>query len=166
MRGRKPKPTALHALQGTTNVTRHRERRTEPKAEGELQDEPPDWMTDSQKEAWRYAVANAPKGVLKAIDRAVLAVWVEAEDRHRIAAIGQRKLDEGNKLPLLLKGKDGQPAASPYLGIMTKAALVLMKAASELGFSPAARPRLTGGEAPQEDSPWAMLQVIDGGRAG
>jgi phage terminase small subunit len=137
MRGRKPKPTALHKLQGTFNATRHRHRLAEPKPTGDLA-EPPGWMTEEQQEAWHYALAHAPAGLLKLIDRSMLAIWIVAEDRHRIAAIMQAKLDEGSEHPLLSGGKD----ESPYVRIGERAALIIMKAAAELGFTPTSRPRL------------------------
>ncbi len=167
MRGRKPKPTALHKLEGTLSTTRHAGRRTEPRAEGVL-DEPPDWMTDRQQAAWRYAIANAPRGVLTRIDRGVLAVWVEAEDRHRTASMMQARLDSQTNAPLLSKTKDGTVVPSPYLSIINRTALIMLKAASELGFSPASRPRL--GTPPEiddpgdEESPWRRLKVIYGGK--
>lgn len=166
MRGRKPKPTVLHALQNTTNVTRHRVRTQEPKLDGALKKAPPDWMTESQKAGWRHALKHAPRGLLKPIDRGVLAVWVEAEDRHRTAAIQQARLDANNEQPLLMKTAEGLTYVSPYLNILTKAALLMIKAASELGFSPASRPRISVPDEPAKDSPWSVLQVIDGGRAG
>lgn len=165
MRGRKPKPTVLHALQNTTNVTRHRARRREPKLDGALSSTPPSWMTESQRAGWRYALKHAPRGLLKPIDRGVLAVWVEAEDRHRTAAIQQARLDADNEQPLLVKGAEGQSCVSPYLAIMTKAALLMIKAASELGFSPASRPRISVPEERSKGSPWSVFEVIDGGRA-
>jgi hypothetical protein len=50
--------------------------------------------------------------------------------------------------------------------VMTTAAAVMLKAGSELGFSPAARPRLaTGAQDPADDhSPWTQLKVIHGGK--
>jgi P27 family predicted phage terminase small subunit len=143
MKGRKPKVTALHELHGTVNVTKHARRKLEPEAVGELF-EAPEWLTESQQAGWRYAVANAPRGVLRRIDRGMLAVWVEAEDRHRVAITMQAQLDRGSTMPLLTKNRDGTVGISPYLSIATRAAAVLMKCASELGFSPASRPRLAG----------------------
>ena len=67
-RGRRPKPTALHSLHGTLNSTRHKHRETEPEALG-LLEEPPDFLTESQKEGWRYAIAHAPLGIVRMIDR-------------------------------------------------------------------------------------------------
>jgi P27 family predicted phage terminase small subunit len=170
MRGRKPIPTDLHKLRGTLNTTRHGKGRSgEPEAAGDLPPEPPGWMSEGQQAGWRHAVEHAPKGILKAIDRGMLAVWIEAEDRHRTAAAMQARLDLGAKLPLLTKTKDGTAIASPYLGIMNRAAAIMIKAASELGFSPAARPRLAAsaaqGDPADEHSPWSRLKVIHGGKA-
>jgi P27 family predicted phage terminase small subunit len=166
MRGRKPIPTELHAIRGTHRATRHgRDRAGEPIANGSLE-APPAWLTERQQEGWRYAIAHAPRGLLKPIDRAVLAIWVEAEDRHRTAAMKQAELDRGAQLPLLLKTKEGAIVVSPYVRVMTTAATVMLKAGSELGFSPAARPRLAAGtqDDAEELSPWTRLKVIHGGK--
>lgn len=167
MRGRKPKPTVLHELHGTKNVTRHRNRASEPKAEGDIGIEPPDWLNAEQQAGWQYALKHAPKGVIKQIDRGILLIWVEAEHRHRTALTMQNKLDADNKLPLLFRTKDGPPGVSPYVAILVKAALVMMKAASELGFTPSSRPRLAAdppGDNQRGD--WAKLKVIRGGKTG
>ena len=167
MRGRKPKPTVLHRLEGTFNVTDHRNRASEPVAPGDLQNEPPTWMTAEQKAIWTHAIEHAPKSLLKMIDRGALAVWVIAEDQHRLAAEMQAKIDTGSALPLLTKDKNGMPIVSPYLGVINRAGLRMLRAASELGFSPAARPRLAADTPPPVDaSPWAQLTVINGGRNG
>jgi hypothetical protein len=145
MRGRKPKPTALIKLQGTGNSTRLRRKRAgEPIATGSL-DKPPDWMTPSQVEGWAYAMEHAPKGVLFPIDRGMLAVWVEAEDRHRLASVMQAKVDVGNALPLLFKVEKGPPIASAYITIITKAATIMIKAAAKT-------------------SEWSKLKIITGGK--
>lgn len=143
MRGRKPKPTHLHVVENTLNSTRHAARAAEPVAVGDLF-EPPDWLTEEQRVGWTYAVANAPRGVLRRIDRSVLAVWVVAEDLHRQACMMQAKLDAGAKMPLLLKTKGGQAMQSPYLSVINRQAMIMLKAAAEVGFSPASRPRLVG----------------------
>jgi phage terminase small subunit len=109
MRGRRPKPTALHKLQGTYNVTDHgRSRSNEPVAEGDLDREPPTWLTASQKDAWRYAIENMPKGVAKKIDLGMLLAWVEAFDRHRTAMMMQARLDAN---PLTIRTTLGRRCA-------------------------------------------------------
>lgn len=166
MRGRKPKPTHLHKLTGTFRKGRHGcARAGEPVANGALID-PPAWMTSQQQEIWTYAIAHAPAGLVKMIDASILAVWVVAYDQHRVAAEQQAKIDAGNALPLLSRDKDGLAVASPYIGVMNRAGLRLMKAASELGFTPACRPRIAdGATALEEDaSPWSRFSVIRGGR--
>lgn len=166
MRGRKPVPTSLHKLRGTFNSTKHkRDRAGEAVACGNL-DAAPGWMTEDQQAGWRYVIEHAPSGVLKRIDLGVLAVWVIAEDQHRISAIQQAKIDANTALPLLSRDKNGLPIASPYLGVMNRTGMRMLKAGSELGFSPAARPRLGGSEesAAKDDSPWRQLSVIQGGK--
>jgi len=168
--GRRPKPTALHKLQGTYNVTDHgRARKYEPVAIGELAEPPPD-LTDSQQEEWRYAVLHMPKGVVKLIDRNIFRVWVEASDRHNVARTMQAMLDRDTKLKLLIKTADGL-GPSPYNDIMDKCAKTMFRAAQELGFSPSARPRIHADmpaadamkSDPQTD-PWKFLEVIPGGK--
>jgi P27 family predicted phage terminase small subunit len=163
MRGRKPKPTVLHALHGTGNTTRLKARKHEPIAAGDLS-EPPDWLTPEQKRAWRYAIEHAPRNLLKPIDRNILVIWVEAETRHRTATMMQITLDKDNALPLLAKAKNGAAYVSPYLSIINHAALLMLKSASELGFSPASRPRLSA-EAPvatgDSNDPWSRLKLLE-----
>lgn len=146
MQGRKPLPTVTHKLAGTLRPGRHAARAEEPVAPGVLE-EPPAWFTDGQKEGWRYALANAPAGVLGLIDRSVLAVWVVAEDLHRQAV---EKINAPGGGLIVRSPSKGEPMQNPYLAIVNKQAQILIKAASELGFSPASRPRLvkapTGGE--------------------
>jgi P27 family predicted phage terminase small subunit len=171
MPGRRPKPTALHRLHGTYHTGKHgRDRAGEPIAEGDLIEPPPD-LTDSQQAGWQYAVAHMPKGIVKMIDRGMLKIWVEAEDRHNTARMMQALLDTDTKLKLLVKGPNGLEA-SPYCGILDKAAKTMFRAASELGFSPAARPRLkvtiAGSDAAPDPGrradPWSTLKVIPGGK--
>jgi P27 family predicted phage terminase small subunit len=165
MRGRKPVPTELHVLSGTYRSTRHgRDRRGEPVADGELAPLAPSWMSESQQEGWRYAIEHAPRGLLKPIDAGVLSIWVIAEDDHRRASEAQARLDRDNALPMLTKDGKGNPAVSPYQVIKKNAALLMLKSASELGFSPASRPRLAGLGDELDDSleadSWAELQSI------
>ena len=141
-RGRKPKPTALHALAGTTNVTRHRNRVAEPVPEGNL-DEPPDWLSPGQKLAWRYAMTHAPRNLLRRIDRGVLLVWVEAEERHRIATEQQTKIDIGNAMPLLsARARPARRSRPP------------ISASSVAREPPCSRPRPNSGSRPPPGLAW------------
>lgn len=149
--GRKPKPTVLHLVQGTTKARHKRAAKHEPKPKGNLR-EPPEWLTETQRLGWIYALAHAPAGLLKRLDRGVLTAWVVAEDLHRTAVIAQAKIDASNDLPLLVRTsatanandqqKLGTFQQSPYLAVINRQAQIMIKAASELGFSPASRPRI------------------------
>jgi phage terminase small subunit len=166
MRGRRPKPTALHRLHNTFNQTKHgRDRALEPVAEGDLDAAPPG-LTPGQRASWRYAIAHAPRGVLKKIDRGMLKIWVIAEDRLDTANRMQAKLDASTELKLLVRGPLGL-GPSPYEDIIDKNSKRMFRAAQELGFSPAARPRLHADPEPPPaaaDDPWAMLRLIPGGK--
>jgi P27 family predicted phage terminase small subunit len=136
MRGRKPVPSVLANLHG--NPRDRKPKATEPKPAGDLFDAP-DWLSEDQKSSWRYALHHAPPGLLKRLDRGALIVWAVAEDLHRQAVIAQAKIGG-----LISKLKGTQTfIQSPYLPIINRQALIMLKAASELGFSPASRPRIS-----------------------
>lgn len=109
----------------------------EPIPPGELEAEaPPDWLHEEQKDGWRYAMKHAPPGLLRNLDRSVMVAWVCAEHTHRKAA------EQVAKLGSLLKSKEGAPYQNPYLAIMNKQAVIMMRAAAELGFTPSSRSRV------------------------
>jgi P27 family predicted phage terminase small subunit len=108
----------------------------EPIPVGDLSD-PPDWMSETQRSGWNYAIEHAPAGLLRKLDRSVLTVWVTAEDLHR------RAVEQVDKFGILTKAPHtGQPIQSPYLAVVNKQAALMMKAAAELGFTPVARSRI------------------------
>jgi P27 family predicted phage terminase small subunit len=134
VRGRKPTPTHLKELMG--NPGKRPINRNEPKPEGELY-AAPEWMSESQREGWAYAITHSPSGLLKQLDRSILSVWVIAEDLHREAA------EKIAQYGLLTKSPNaGLPLQSPYLAILNKQAQIMLKAAAELGFSPSSRSRV------------------------
>ncbi len=145
-RGRKPKPTHLKILAG--NPGKRPLPQHEPKPVGDLS-EAPDWFSESQRTGWEYVMKHAPRGLLKRLDRSVLAIWVVAEDLHRQAAI---EVAKGNLTSFTEKGGEVQ---SPYVAILNNQARIMLKAAADLGFSPAARPRIEvkdeGGQGQDEE---------------
>jgi hypothetical protein len=72
MAGRKPLPVAVKKIKGT--LQKCRTNPNEPRPMGKLGD-PPEYMSDIAKEAWTYAVENAPPGLLSSLDAAVLERW-------------------------------------------------------------------------------------------
>jgi P27 family predicted phage terminase small subunit len=158
--GRKPSPTRLLKMRGSFNPTLHRDRKHEVIAVGDLA-EPPTDLTDRQQALWRSAIDHAPRSVLKQIDTELLKAWCEAADRLNSARLMQARLDRGRR-DVLLKGG----TASPYLRIMDDAGKMMLRYASELGFTPSSRTRLYTDkptiDAIVEDErpdPWKLLEV-------
>lgn len=133
--GRKKKPLRLELLQG--NPTKRPVNRLEPKATTGVLVDPPEWLTDSQKEEWAYAIQHAPPGMLMKADNALMVAWVVAYDTYRIACNGLAKHSCG-AFPLLSGGEK----PSPYLVIKNREVVILAKLAGELGFCPTARSRI------------------------
>jgi phage terminase small subunit len=152
VKGRKPKPTALHRLHNTLNPTRHRDRKSEPVPEGELHTAPPG-MTAAEQRVWRQTIRDMPKGVLFKIDTQLLRAWCETVVRRAEIA---RVLDAD-------RGMLGWEEAAGHRAL-DRATLLL----AELGFSPASRPRLRIEEVrePDPSSPWSILRLVHDNRPG
>lgn len=132
-RGRKPKPSYLRVLDGNAG---HRPlNKEEPLPKGNLL-EPPASLSDRQKEIWRRTLALAPPALLKDLDESVYKIWVVAYDYH----------DEANRMVgthgVFMKTKTGTPIQSPWIAVVNRQALIMMKAAAEMGFTPSARSRV------------------------
>jgi phage terminase, small subunit, putative, P27 family len=157
MRGRKPKPSYLRALDG--NAGRRPENPDEPQPKEPLKaDEPPPWMDGPQAAAWRYAMEHAPAGMLRSLDQSVLAAWVVAQVLHADAATRVQKLGS------ILRSKEGQPYHNPWMAVMNKQAMIMMKAAAELGFTPSSRSRVKVDNRKPGDrnsNPYADLRTLD-----
>ncbi len=150
MAGRKPLPTTVKKLKGT--LQKCRTNPNEPQPQGDLV-EPPEYMADGAKSAWRYAIDCAPPHLLRRLDMSVLEVWACAADLYRKAQAGI------GKTGLLIKAPStGVPMQSPYLAIANKQAQIMTKAATEMGFTPASRSRITLPMEPANDiDPWADI---------
>ena len=133
MRGRRPKPTHLKLVTGT--LRKHRQPNAEPRPEGDLL-HCPDWFTESQRQGWTYAIASAPRGLLKRIDRGLLVVYVVAEDEVYHCSL---KISE---VGLVVVSKQRGAVTNPFVRIRRMAMLTMLRAAAELGFTPASRSRI------------------------
>jgi P27 family predicted phage terminase small subunit len=134
MRGRKPKPTHLRIIDG--NAGHRAINHAEPQPVGDLL-EAPEWMSESQRASWNYAIQHAPKGLLKNVDRSVLVAYAVAEALHAEAAQKVARFGPIIKAPIT-----GIPMQSPYLAIVNKQAAIMMKAAAEMGLTPSSRSRV------------------------
>ena len=173
--GRPPKPIALHKLEGTYQPSRHKGRAgREPVADGDLDQKPaPSWLTPSQRELWTEVLLDAPRALLRRIDWAVFANYIEVLDRHAQLIQAQQQLNRGQAMPYLVKGPNGFAVLSPYLRAINHCVLLMARLQSEMGFTPAARARFAvinaGEDDPGEESGtgWdslRKLRIIDGGK--
>ena len=109
--------------------------------------EPPEFLNEAQRASWDRVIAGAPRELRQGVDETLLLSWVVAEEQYRTAASMQAQIDTGSALPMLSKDKNGNPVASPYLGIMARASAQMMKAAQALGFKPGDRRVAMSGDA-------------------
>ena len=152
MRGRKPKPTFLKLVSG--NPGRRPLNDAEPEATGDLLN-PPEWLTPSQRAVWTTAVKNAPAGLLRGIDESVFLVWVIAKDMHRNAA---EKIAQSGTLVRM--PNNGAAVQSPWVPVLNKQALIMLKACSEMGFTPSSRSRVKVESTSRETNKFAELKTI------
>jgi P27 family predicted phage terminase small subunit len=144
-----PKPSHLKLLQGT--YRKDRANPHEPRPVGGLVD-PPDWLSDKQRMYWQRAIAAAPAGLLKRLDEPVLVSY----------AVSAAALEEATlailRSGIVVKGTRGAPVMNPYIRAQSLANIAMMRACSEMGFTPASRTRVSvrPDESPDED-PWLRL---------
>ena len=137
MRGRKPLPTHLKVIKGTAR--KDRLPKNEPRPEGALL-HPPKGMSPRQRVVWAHAIAESPPGLLKPVDRGVVAAYV----------IGLETALEINEqmatAPLLVRigGTEEAPimGPNPLERIRMQNLLAMIRAAEQIGFSPSARSRI------------------------
>jgi P27 family predicted phage terminase small subunit len=134
MRGPKPVPTALKILRGNPGKRAINKREPRP-ATGRLVC--PDHLGVDARREWKRIVRVLPRGMVTTVDLGVLANYCEAHGRWLEA---KRRL--GPPEQWVQKTKTGYEYANPWLGVMNKAWDHKLKAAAEMGFTPASRSRV------------------------
>ena len=129
-RGTKPVPLVLRELHG--NPRKEAMPVDVPEGQGELWG-PPEWMDDVQRAQWGYALEHAPPLLLTGTDRELLAIWVVACVEHARAVLEVRRIGQ------VIKTKEGNAIQNPFVGVMNRQALIMLRAGAEMGFSPASR---------------------------
>jgi phage terminase small subunit len=122
----------MHRLQGTRASS---SRLDEPHAPGNLDATPPAGLTPAQAELWRYHVENAPAGVLKPIDGRLLQTFVVALDLQAQAAALMASAG-------LLIETVRRASEHPSVRTFARMSALVVRLSSEMGFSPASRPRI------------------------
>ncbi len=156
MRGRKRLPLEIKQARGT--LQKCREVPNPPVPTGEL-GAPPEWFDKEHLSVWKKAVAASPDGVLKAGNESTLESWVCAYIAHKKARCAMQKE------PLLIEDSAGRMKPNPLDRIARDNAVIMLRCASELGFTPSSRGRINVVKNKKKsDNPFAQLVSINGGK--
>lgn len=164
MKGRKPVPNKLAEVHGYPSRVSRKDREEKAAMEPTSSEMiPAEYFTATQLEIWQEAIAHAPPGILRRIDGWALRAWVVACDLHRQATIAQArtpllfvpriapavtKKDKDGKEIEIKAEMTGYPQQSPYLAIINRQAIIMLRAAEQMGFTPTSRPRLFASTGP------------------
>ena len=140
MRGRRPKPTRIKALTG--NPGKRPLNAHEPRPEPALPDCPPELSPGAHREWARLTGELSKLNLITNLDRGALATYCGAY------AMWAEAMEQIQKYGTMVKSPSGFPIQSPYLAIANRQAEIMMRIASEFGFTPASRSRIS---APPQD---------------
>ena len=135
MRGRRPKPTRLKVLTG--NLGKRPMNKHEPKPEPVVPECPNELGPVARREWDRLASELGKLKILTALDRAALAAYCGAY------ALWAEATEAIQKYGTMVKSPSGYPIQSPYVSIANRQAEIMMRIASEFGFTPASRSRIS-----------------------
>jgi P27 family predicted phage terminase small subunit len=142
MRGRKPIPEALRELHGHPS---HRSKQQNAARHSIESDTPgtdlpvPEHFNEEQVRIWSHLMTHAPAGILKRIDTGLLSCLVFSIWLHQRAIAA---LNDSNLL-VPASAADGAPLVqNPWLQILNKQAMLILRLSGEFGFSPISRARL------------------------
>lgn len=135
MRGRRPKPTRLKVLTG--NPGKRPLNKNEPRPAPSVPECPPELGPAAQREWTRLVKELATLNMITSLDRAALATYCGAY------ALWAEATEAIQKFGAMVKSPAGYPMQSPYISIANRQAEIMMRIASEFGFTPASRSRIS-----------------------
>lgn len=135
MGGRPRKPTVVKKLQGT--LQKCRTNPAEPTPQNDLKAmTPPEYLTDSAKEIWAFALSQAPEGMLSTLDFGIFSEWAVVYDQFLTIS---ESIKKGGTLR---RETDGELVPSPLLSKLHSTITLLRGLQSDLGFTPSSRSRV------------------------
>jgi len=146
MRGRRPVPTRIKVLTGNPGKRPLNEH--EPRPEPAIPDCPPQLGPLAREEWNRLTTELSSLGMITALDRSALATYCNAY------GLWAEATEAIQKYGTMVKSPTGYPIQSPYVSIANRQAEIMMRIASEFGFTPASRSRIS---APADDRSQATL---------
>jgi P27 family predicted phage terminase small subunit len=149
MRGRRPIPTRLKLLTG--NPGKRPLNEDEPRPEIAAPECPKELGPIARQEWDRLVDELMALGLLTNLDRAALGAYCGAY------ALWAEATEAIQKYGAMIKSPQGFPIQSPYLAIANRQAEIMMRIASEFGFTPASRSRIS---TPSDSSP-SLFDLMD-----
>jgi P27 family predicted phage terminase small subunit len=149
MRGRRPKPTRMKVLTG--NPGKRPLNPTEPRPEPIVPDCPVELGPSARREWERLVDQLAPLRLVTPLDRAALAAYCGAY------GLWAEATEAIQKYGAMVKSPTGFPMQSPYVAMANRQAEIMMRIASEFGFTPASRSRIS---TPSAEEP-SLLDLIN-----
>jgi len=143
MRGRRPKPTRVKVLIG--NPGKRPLNAQEPRPEISIPDCPIELGPSARAEWDRLCGQLGKLKLLTDLDRAALAAYCGAY------ALWAEATEAIQKYGAMVKSPTGYPIQSPYVSIANRQTEIMIRIASEFGFTPASRSRITVGTGKQPD---------------
>jgi len=110
---------------------------TEPRPEPVVPDPPAELGPSARREWDRLVSQLAPLRILTPLDRAALAAYCGAY------GLWAEATEAIQKYGVMVKSPTGFPMQSPYVSIANRQAEIMMRIASEFGFTPASRSRIS-----------------------
>jgi P27 family predicted phage terminase small subunit len=135
MRGRPPKPSRIKALTG--NPGKRPFNAQEPRPAPALPACPPELSPAGRQEWARLSVELSKLNLITHLDRGALATYCAAY------GFWTEALEQIQKFGTMVKSPTGYPMQSPYLAIANRQAELMIRIASEFGFTPASRSRIS-----------------------
>jgi len=106
----------------------------------------------AEKASWTWHVANSPPGLLKRLDRAMLAVFCCAEATYAEATEAM-----ANAALTVPGSVAGTTVPNPLQRIIDRQAMILARLGAELGLSPSARTRIDVPPEHESEDEWAGI---------
>ena len=149
IRGRRPKPTRLKVLTG--NPGKRPLNENEPRPEAAVPDCPIELGPVAQQEWNRLVGELSDLKLLTNLDRAALAAYCGAY------ALWAEATQAIQKYGTMVKSPSGYPIQSPYVSIANRQTEIMMRIASEFGFTPASRSRIS---TPLQSEPPSLFDLF------
>ena len=156
-RGRKPKPTALKALEG--NPGKRVLNQFEPKPEKKAP-KCPSWLEPEAKKEWRRTAKQLEQlGILSEIDMAAYAGYCQAYARWKEAE------EFMSKHGTIVKTPSGYWQQVPQVSIAQTYLKIMNKFCEQFGLTPSSRSRIAADKAAESNDPMELILLRGGGRA-